>query len=362
MDKEIKTYRAIGLMSGTSLDGLDIADCSFTLEDGRWLWKILKADTIPYPDKIRNQLQRATASSALEIHQLDLMLGRFMGNQVQKFLDALDDPIDLIASHGHTIFHQPQDLLTVQIGNLQALQQKCNQLVIGDFRKEDVLRGGQGAPLVPIGDKLLFSEHNICVNLGGIANLSYDQQDQRLAYDVAPCNMLFNHLARLQNKPFDKDGAIAKGGKIIDSLLHKWDALSFYATDGAKSLGYEWVHENLLKDLDSAKHNVEDLMRTCLEHSTNQLAACIQSITDKGRILFTGGGSFNKYYIKVLKQKLDANYELVIPDELLVSYKEALVFAFLGVLKYRNEINILSSATGAREDSTAGVIVGKLSR
>jgi anhydro-N-acetylmuramic acid kinase len=349
-------YKVIGLMSGTSLDGLDIAYCHFLFENNKWTFVIKEAQTIEYNKEIRENLLRAENTNSEDFVRIDKEFGHFLGEKTKNFIEKHSIEVDFISSHGQTIFHQPNILLTTQIGDINAIAAQTGIKTIGDFRRKDVALKGQGAPLVPIGDRFLFAEYPYCLNLGGFSNISYEEYNkdtensQRIAYDICPVNIVLNHLANKEGLDYDKDGALSRLGKSNNELLNKLNEIEFYTLTQKKSLGKEWVKENIFPVLEDSNLSTKDMMATFVEHITDQLAKNI-----KGKILITGGGVYNKYLIERLKHKL--NYQIHIPNEIIINYKEALIFAFLGVLRERKEINVLASVTGAERDSCSGHIV-----
>lgn len=348
------TYRVIGLMSGTSLDGLDIAYCKFTYHKKKWDFSIKKAITFPYTKGWLEKLKGAHNLSGLQLELLHNEYGRYLGEAVKQFVKEQDiNKIDFIASHGHTIFHQPEKRLTFQLGNGAAIAGSSVLPTVSDFRSLDVALGGQGAPLVPIGDGLLFAEYTFCLNLGGFANISYEHKGSRIAYDICPVNIALNYLAGYINKEYDKDGIVASKGKVNVQVLKQLNALSFYKKAFPKSLGREWLEKEFLPILDKWHAPVEDKMATVTEHIAIQIAAVTKG--KKGTVLVTGGGVFNKHLIARIK-RLAPSVKVVIPGKVLINYKEALVFAFLGVLRWRGEVNCLKSVTGASENNSGGSI------
>ena len=343
-------------MSGTSLDGLDIVYC-LLIHDKEWTFNIEKAETIAYDSRIRRKLQDATELDSKDLMQLHFSLGHFIGEQVQGFIDKHHLQADFIASHGHTVFHQPHKGYTLQIGDGNAIAAECSLPVVYDFRSLDVALGGQGAPLVPIGDQMLFSEYAACLNLGGIANISFARGQKRLAFDVCPMNMVLNRLTAEKELLFDDRGKMAQSGSLIQPLLARLNELDFYQQTGPKSLGREWVSRNVFPLLDLKQYGVEDLLHTFVHHVAFQLARMVHSIPT-GKILLTGGGAYNDFLIGLLAKQ--TKHEIIIPSEILVNYKEALVFALLGVLRLRGEVNTLASVTGAKLDSCGGIIAGKI--
>lgn len=355
------TYKVVGLMSGTSLDGLDIAFCQFDISDaGKWNWSIIDCETVGYPIELKNKLKKSIEMPALDLHYLDVELGKYFGDTVHSFINRNNHQVDFIASHGHTVFHAPANDLTVQIGNANFLHSITKLPVISDFRTLDIANGGQGAPLVPIGDQLLFSDYDICINLGGIANLSFeDSNGDRIAYDICICNILLNRLAQFKNLEFDKDGALAQKGELKETLLNQWNSFSFLNQKPPKSLGIEQLEPEILSKIDSNRYSIEDMLATAVEHIAFQISKSVKQSKKEGAILFTGGGAFNQYLIKSLTEKLGSEYRIELTTTEIKNYKEALIFAFLGVLNVRNEYNTFSSVTGAHINSISGQKLGR---
>lgn len=343
-------HRIIGLMSGTSLDGLDICLAKFAEKDGAWQYEIECAETVSYPQEWIDGLLNAEKTSGEELQQFHSAYGKYLGECVSAFLakHGLKKP-EFVASHGHTIFHQPQIGYTFQAGAGASLRDACGIPVVCDFRTLDVALGGQGAPLVPIGDALLFRNYEYCLNLGGFANISFDAAGKRLAYDICAVNYVLNRLAMRLNKPYDENGAFAASGKLIPQIFEKLNALPYFKKSPPKSIGREWVEETIFPLMESEK--TEDLLRTFTEHVAEQIST---NVTGKGKMLVTGGGAHNAFLISLLKQKCNA--EIILPDAETIGFKEALIFGFLGVLRWENRINTLSSVTGARQDSSGGTV------
>ncbi len=346
-------------MSGSSLDGIDIVDADFWF-DGKWHFEIVAKDNFDYDDEWRNALSNAFnvgANNHSPLQQLDYHYGQFLGQTTKRFIDKFHLQPEIVASHGHTIFHRPQEHYTLQIGDGQALANECGITVINDFRTEDVLKGGQGAPLVPIGDKLLFSDYPICLNIGGIANVSYDVDGQRIAYDICIANQALNFLSNKKSMPYDKDGLIARSGVIDNQLLNTLNSHPFYSQNHPKSLGREFFEDNI-KLLIENRDDIADMMATFVEHIAIQIAKSIDDVkTCHGaslQILITGGGAKNKFLVERIQAH--TKHQVVVPSDDIIDYKEALVFAFLGLLRSRNEINVLKSVTGAESDSSSGRI------
>ncbi len=347
-------YRITGLMSGSSLDGVDLACCEFIRGYNVWDYRILAAETLPYPADLKAKLEQACHLSMDPIRDLDLQLGVYFGNLLNDFHAKHRITPALISSHGHTILHEPHRGITLQAGSGHEMAKKTGIKVVNDFRQEDVAQGGQGAPLVPVGDRLLFGNYEGCLNLGGFANISYEGiEGERIAFDLGPANMALNWIAELNGFDFDKDGQIAKNGKVSENLLVSLNQLKYYSKPPPKSLGREWFLDDLLPLLTQQTLSVEDLMATTAEHIAIQIAKGIRG-AQIGSVLVTGGGALNQNLIERLK--LHATAKIHIPNARLVHYKEALIFAFLGLLKMRREINCLSSVTGGKKDLSVGII------
>jgi anhydro-N-acetylmuramic acid kinase len=348
-----RKYRVAGIMSGTSLDGLDIAVCEFKLNNFKWEYKIIDAETITYTPIMKEKLATAHLLSTLSFLQLDVEFGKFIGKSVKNFLDRKSLTVEAIASHGHTVFHQPNSGITVQIGNGANIVAESGISTICNFRNLDVALHGQGAPLVPLGDELLFNDFDYCLNLGGFANVSYSKYKKRIAFDICPVNIVMNYYAKKIGLEFDKDGNVGKTGKIDKNLLEQLNQLGFYKAKAPKSLGREWLEKEMLPIIESYNLPVEDIMRTLYEHIANQIVKVFPPRMEK-QILVTGGGAFNSFLINLMQSKTKNKF--IVPDKLTVEYKEALIFAFLGVLRLREEKNCLSTVTGAKRDSIAGAI------
>lgn len=350
-----ENYRVIGLMSGTSMDGLDMVACEFSVSGATWSYSIHGAETIPYSSDWVCRLQGSYEMESKELKTLDIDYGVYLGEAVKTFMDRRGFNPDLVCSHGHTILHQPDKRITFQAGSGMPMAKVIGKTVVADFRTLDVNLGGQGAPLVPVGDEYLFGEFDGCLNLGGFANISYKLNGNRHAYDICPVNFALNHCARKMNFSFDEDGRIAATGKLNPQLLTGLNELPFYKWVGPKSLGKEWFERKFLPVIEESGLSLEDLMRTLCEHISIQLT---KSFSDMGKdqpsILVTGGGVHNKFLLNTLTEKTKA--KLIIPDKVIVDYKEALIFGFLGVMRMRKEINCFSSVTGAERDSSTGEI------
>jgi anhydro-N-acetylmuramic acid kinase len=344
-------FKVIGAMSGTSCDGLDLAACEFLEENNKWKFKVVAAETIEYTQDWLKKLQNTPFLSGEKIMELHAEYGNFTGLQINALIKKTGFLPDLISSHGHTIFHQPEKHFTFQLGNGAQIAATTNITTVSDFRTGDVALGGQGAPLVPIGDRILFSEYDYCLNLGGFANISFEEENKRIAFDICPVNFILNFLAKKQGFPFDKNGELGRCGTISHELLAKLNNIEYYKTTAPKSLGREWVETAFSPVMNSVNISDKDLFSTVYEHIATQIS---KSITKPGKVLITGGGAFNTFLIELISEKTPV--ELVIPANEIVNFKEALIFAFLGILKIKGQINCLSSVTGASRDSSSGII------
>lgn len=357
-------YEVIGAMSGTSLDGLDLAYCLFERTREGYSFSIREAQTIPYPAAWQHRLASLVTASALELQEAHVELGRYMGQEVKKFIDTHALMPELLSSHGHTIFHQPAKGFSLQIGEGYQLMLHSGCRVVNDFRSLDVALGGQGAPLVPVGDELLFSAYDFCLNLGGIANVSGRNEGTRLAFDICPVNMVLNQLARRKGLAYDEGGRLAVSGTEDQALLQTLNSLDFYQEKGPKSLGFEWVAATAFPLLEQSKLPIESLLNTFCRHIAQQIRFSIATLASPGKkqkMLVTGGGAYNSFLISLISEELASlGIEVIVPDNQLVEFKEALVFAFLGVLRIRQEVNCLASVTGAKQDSCGGILYEKV--
>jgi anhydro-N-acetylmuramic acid kinase len=348
--------RILGLMSGTSLDGLDLALCEFDEKEGSYHYQILKSETIPYSEEWRSKLGNIANVSAEAFFALNVDYSKLVANQVNAFLINEMVP-DAIASHGHTVFHQPRNGFTVQIGSCPVITAVTGINSVGDFRSLDVALGGQGAPLVPVGDEHLFSNYDACLNIGGIANISFkDPEGNRIAFDICVANMALNELSLKLGKPYDHNGDLARSGKTDKAILNVLNAMPYFTMPGAKSIGREWFESQMRPLL---KGDPENLLATCTRH----IATVIAGVLNKNKltnVLVTGGGAFNKFLTESISASTDT--QLIIPDEQTVNFKEALIFAFLGYLRLQNKVNTLRSVTGATQDSCGGTIYLKATR
>lgn len=349
-----KVYHVIGVMSGTSLDGVDVAYVRFEFLDEKWRFTILEAITYPYSEYWYTELSHAIHLSQEELKVLDVAYTNYLGELCAKFIEHYKIvELDAVSSHGHTIFHKPDLGYTFQLGNLSGFSNWVDVKVVCDFRVQDVALGGQGAPLVPIGDRLLFSEYDACLNLGGFANVSYDEKEGgRIAFDIVAVNTVMNEAVKILDMDFDMNGSLSKQGVLNQKLLEELNSLDFYGQLPPKSLGIEFVNETLVPIINKYDLKTEDLLRTFVEHVAIQI--------DKGipkeikRVLATGGGVYNKFLIERIR--VNSSVEFYVPEATIIEFKEALIFGFLGVLRLEGQINVLSSVTGASRDHSSGIV------
>ncbi len=352
-------YNVIGIMSGTSLDGVDLAHIHFTIVNNKWHFKIISSETVSYTNYWIDSLKQAVDFSKSELDNLNQEYTKLLAQIITDFIKKNKiDTLDAVCSHGHTILHQPQNGFTLQIGNLPEIATLTKQNIVCDFRVQDVQLGGQGAPLVPIGDQLLFSEYDFCLNLGGFSNISFEEKGKRIAFDISPVNTVLNHYANKLGLDYDDKGKIARSGKTNNKLLEELNALDYYQKAFPKSLGFEFVKTIVLPLIEKYEIAIEDKTATFVEHIAQQTAYVLPN--NKSKILITGGGAYHDFLIERI-QFYKPEIQITIPVTTILEYKEALIFALLGVLKIRNEINVLSSVTGAKEDHSSGIIYYKSS-
>lgn len=352
---EVEDYLILGVMSGTSVDGLDMALVEFTAEAGGWSFGIQNAGTAPYSMAWETALKEAIENDPAKLQELDRAYAEYVAGQINAFLADKARP-DFIASHGHTVFHQPDKGITMQIGDGHIIAEKTGIPVISDFRTTDVKLGGQGAPLVPVGDRDLFSAFDYCLNLGGIANVSFQENGARKAFDICPLNMAFNPLAQKLGKAYDHNGDLARNGEVNKELLDSLNALPYCHQPYPKSLGLEDYLQHWEPLIAQSLISHEDKLRTALEHAVHQIARALPQSADKGRLLVSGGGAHNAFFIERLRATVQA--EVVVPDASIIEFKEALVFAYLGLLRLLEQPNCLASVTGASRDNMGGKLSG----
>ena len=349
-----ESYNVLGIMSGTSLDGIDLAHINFTIKNNRWSFTLYETETIPYESNWLNKLKTAVDFSRTELEKLNEDYTLLLGNTIKSFIKKHQlINLDAVCSHGHTILHQPQNGYTLQIGNLPEIAEIVGVTVVCDFRVQDVKLGGQGAPLVPIGDRILFSEYDYCLNLGGFSNISFEQNGKRIAFEISPVNTVLNFYANKLGLAYDDKGTIARSGESDLNLMEELDALAYYQKPFPKSLGFEFVKTVVLPLMESYDISIEDKMHTFVKHIAKQTAFALPE--RNGKMLITGGGTYNDFLLESMQNYLP-EMSLVVPDAKTLEYKEALIFALLGILKLRKEVNVLSSVTGAKKDHSSGKI------
>lgn len=348
----VKKFKSIGVMSGTSLDGIDVAACEFKFENKQWQFDFIAGKTYAYTDAMYQKLKNAPILSGFDLAALDVQYGKEIGRVVNSFMKHVNYKPDFIASHGYTVFHQPENTLTLQIGSGAQIAALTGAKTVCDFRTIDVALGGNGAPLVPIGDELLFGHYTACLNLGGFSNISYRENNIRVAYDICPTNIMLNYITQRMGNRYDENGRFGRTGKVNTKLLKSLNNLPFYKKSGPRSLGAEFLHEQIVPLL-SKKMEIKDVLRTAYEHITEKIANAINGL-ESGNVLVTGGGTYNNFLMELLRNKL--RLDLIIPDENLIDFKEAILFAFLGALRITNSPNCLSSVTGASLDNIGGAV------
>lgn len=347
-------YRVIGVMSGTSLDGIDLCYVEFRF-DNHWQFTILESITYPYSLSWQKDLKTLIFKSDSELDIIDKSYTKYTADFINQFISDFNiSEVDFVSSHGHTAKHQPEASYTYQIGNRPELSSYLNIKVVCDFRTQDVVFGGQGAPLVPIGDQLLFHSYDACLNLGGFANVSFNINEERIAFDICPFNFVLNDLSNQLDLDYDKGGHLARSGSCNTGLLNKLNAISYYREAYPKSLGAEWVQDVFYPVLNTFDIPVKEKLHTCVLHFVNQINNQLISDNQTNSVLVTGGGALNTFFIEQLNHR--APFKIVVPEKQLIDFKEAIVFAFLGVLRIRNEVNCLKSVTGATKDHSSGKI------
>jgi len=341
-------------MSGTSFDGIDFCLADFQVNKNEWSYNILFSETIEYENNWKEKILTIEKAAGADLIKLHFEYGQYLGKLSYDLLKKYNQDADLVASHGHTIFHQIDKGFTFQLGNGASIAAASGITTVCDFRSLDVALGGEGAPLVPFGDALLFSEYDCCINLGGIANFSFQKEDARLAYDIAPANMVLNYLYKLEYQgEYDDRGLISKTGSFNKSLFSALNLNDYYAKHPPKSLGKEEVFEQIIPLINKSNVSIADKLYTYSKHLAFQIAECITKNGINGPILITGGGAKNDFLMTLLKEY---NLDIIFLEETITDYKEALIFAFLGLNRFLKRNNTLKSVTGASKDSCSGSI------
>ena len=352
-------YRAIGIMSGSSLDGLDIAFVEFLETGGKWSYEIIQADCVKYSKEWEDKLRNAVTLSALDYQLLHTTYGHYIGQQVNAFIEkhGLEHKVQLIASHGHTTFHIPKQQLTAQLGDGAAIAAETNLHVVSDLRSLDVALGGQGAPIVPIGEKLLFTGYDYFLNIGGIANISIKESGRHVAYDVCAANRVLNMLAAENGSAYDDGGKLAAAGNLDTYLLNELNSLDYYSQPYPKSLPNSFGTDLVFPIIKGSGLSLQDRLRTYVEHIAVQISNTIAAPQETKKMLVTGGGAYNTFLMERLKEVLlPLNIDVAVPDEKTVQYKEAVIMALIGLLRWREEENVLASVTGASRASVGGAL------
>ncbi|MEY3348466.1 MAG: hypothetical protein RLY46_505 [Bacteroidota bacterium] len=358
-------YKVIGLMSGSSLDGLDMVFVEIEEKGGKWSYQVLNAACMSFENDLKAQLRNAPSLHARELAALDALFGRYIGTQVNQFIESngLQYKVALIASHGHTVFHHPP-LYTTQIGNGAFIAAETSLPVVSDLRTMDVAMGGQGAPIVPVGEQLLFPQHRYFLNIGGIANISFNGDAVYDAFDVCPANRVLNTLAEELGFAYDENGENARKGNLVEGLLDQLNAQEYYWQTFPKSLANEFGTDVIIPLIKSFKLDIRDALCTYVEHIAMQVSESVQQINRKRgvipteeKILVTGGGAFNVFLVERLNHHLHAsNLTVEVPDPQTVAFKEAIIMGLLGILRWREEPTVLKTVTGAREQSIGGAL------
>ena len=352
-----KTFHAIGLMSGSSLDGLDICYVRFQNDVLTFNYEILQAECIEYTNEFRERLRNASSCSAFEFAKLHTELGEYFGVLTNDFIQKNKiENLDFICSHGQTIFHQPNSGFTTQIGCGAQIAAQTHSKVVCDLRSSDVAHSGQGAPIVPIAEQHLFPEYKVFLNIGGIANIAFHKEEKIIAYDVCAANTLLNYFAKQKGLDYDKDGHLARNGEISQELLSDLNEIKFCKQPFPKSLGTEHITNEWIPLFDKYENGIEDKIATAVEHIAMQVGEAIKSQFSilKSEILITGGGALNTFLTDRIQHH--SNLKVVVPDILTVQYKEALAMAFIGLLRIMETPNCLASVTGAKKDVTGGAV------
>ena len=350
---ENRKYNIIGIMSGTSCDGLDIAHCLFYKKKNNWVYELVNSFSVEYPKKLKDRLINCSQLDALSLKILDIDLGEFIKNHISEFIKSSKSKFDLISSHGHTVFHNPNKKLSYQIGNPFIIYNSIKIPVVFNFRELDVIMGGEGAPLVPYGDKKLFNDFDYCINIGGILNISKLHEKELFGYDVCPANIILNKYSRELNKEYDIDGRLSISGSFNTNLFNALNKIDYYKDLIPKSLDISFIEKiyyPLFTDI-----NPKDILYTFVNHIAYQVNNAIEK--KKSRILLTGGGAFNTHLLEKICNYNKHDHKFIVPNKSIIIFKEAIIFAFLGLLRFLNHKNISKSVTGSNLSSSSGLIV-----
>jgi anhydro-N-acetylmuramic acid kinase len=343
------TLNILGLMSGTSLDGMDAALVRFSEENGLQ-WQLLEHFEFEYPNELKNLVNNCFKDASLK-SEVDQAFADWTISCIEQIKERTAHEIHVVGSHGQTIFHEPQNKYTFQAGCLADIALATGIPCITDFRMQDVLLGGQGAPLVPMGDHLLFGEYEAALNLGGFANVSIGNpllQDGVLhAFDICPANYVLNAFARELGKEYDAGGAHASRGSINQWVLEELNSLPYFDKKPPKSLGAEWVESQVFDKIDYLQPS--DALATYCEH----IALQISKVLAGKRVLVTGGGAWNDYLLGRIKAY---GVDLERPEKEVVDFKEAIIFALLAYLRFTGKDNVLGATTGSGKNHSSGKV------
>ena len=363
-----KTYYVLGLMSGSSLDGLVIAYCNITWDGDRVThWKLLESETLPFSDKWKNRLRELPNQNGLIFAKTNTYFGHYMGGLVNEFIENYRiKELDFIASHGHTIFHDPEHRISIQIGDGAALASQTGYTTICDFRTQDVAMDGEGAPLSPLADRYMFHNYDFYLNIGGIANVSANTgNDNWVAMDCCAANQVLNLLAEELGSEFDNNGSFASRGSVNEKLLGQVSDFSYYSNPYPKSMSNGWIREKIIPLYREAECSSEDKLATACEHIAIEISNSIQDIINKEgfirtsyKMLLTGGGVFNNYLVQTIHAYCNRSLDidLLMPDASIINFKEAMLMALLGVLRVEKVPNSMKAITGAKMDTINGAI------
>lgn len=345
-------------MSGSSLDGIDMAYCKIQTANP-YTFTIIAAATSPFSHEEFLMLKNCTPDIHYNYHKEDEMFAKVSAQAINNFLQKNNLPKpDAIASHGHTVFHFPALGKTKQIGSGQLIANLTGCKVIYDFRAADVEAGGQGAPLVPLCDAIFFNNYHACLNIGGIANISFDTPTGRIGFDICGANQLLNYIAQTIDLPFDENGELAAAGFVDEQLLSDLDACAYFQLPYPKSLDNHFVRKYFIERIAAANISANDKLATATYHIAKQIAIIINQqnkVHENYRLLVTGGGAFNVYLIQLI-EKL-TGIKITLPANEIIQFKEALAMCLMGVEKLQNKPNFLPSVTGAKTAVSGGVVV-----
>jgi anhydro-N-acetylmuramic acid kinase len=357
-------YSAIGLMSGSSLDGLDLVFTELEEIGGKWTYRIKASACYSYDEEWTERLSNAVNLAGYEYLLLHSAYGKYLGEQINRFIAEFDlaHRVQIIASHGHTTFHAPTLGMTSQLGDGATIAAVTGINVVSDLRAMDVALGGQGAPIVPMGEKLLWSEYAYLLNIGGIANISANRLEGPVAFDICAANRVLNLLCQELDMKYDSSGAIAATGNINTELLTALNNLEYYQLKYPKSLANNFGTDLVYPMIKNATVSTPDALRTYTEHIAMQVGYAINLLhVEKplahSKLLITGGGAHHTFLVKRIATMISGyGVEAIVPDIHLVDFKEAIVMALLGILRWREENTVLNSVTGAKRSSIGGAV------